>query len=67
MRACKGIMLFLPLSLEKTLKTIQEVEKKPGEAMALLSDPELHIIVNGKPSKNRALSVLITSRLQFRR
>ena len=40
-RACKGTMFFLPLPLEKTLKTIQEVEKKPGEAMAGLPDPEL--------------------------
>jgi len=54
-RACKGTMFFLPLPLEKTLKTIQEVEKKPGEAMAGLPDPELYIIVNGKPSKNKIL------------
>ena len=48
-------MFFLPLPLEKTLKTIQEVEKRPGEAMAGLPNPELYIIVNGKPSKNKIL------------
>ena len=55
MRACKGTMFFLPVPLKKTQKTIQEVEKKPGEAMAGLPDPALYIIFNGKPSKNTIL------------
>ena len=58
--ACKCTILFLPLPLEKTLKTIQEVEKKPGEAMAGVPDSELYIIVNGKPSKNKILCASMT-------
>ena len=48
-------MFFLPLPLEKTLKTIEEVWKTPGEGMAGLPDPELYTVVNGKPSKNKIL------------
>ena len=55
MWACIGTMFFLPLPLEKTLKTIEEVEKEPGEATAGLPDPELFIIFNGKPFKNKIL------------
>ena len=56
LKACKGTMFFLPLPLEKTLQTIDEVHKnKSGEGLAGLPDPELYIIVNGKPSKNKIL------------
>ena len=37
-------MLFLPLPLEKTAETLEEVKKK----LAGLPDPELYIIVNTK-------------------
>ena len=40
-------MFFLPLPLEKTAKTLEEVEKKP----AGLPDPELYISVNSKLTK----------------
>ena len=39
-RACKGTMFFLPLPLNKTLKTLEDIERKPGEAMAGLPDSE---------------------------
>ena len=59
LEACKGTMLFLPLPLEKTLKTIEEVHNnKSGEGLAGLPglpDSELYIIVNGKPSNNKIL------------
>ena len=49
-------MFFLPLPLDKTLQTIDEVHNnKSGEGLAGLPDPELYIIVNGKPSKNKIL------------
>ena len=48
LKACKGTMFFLPLPLEKTLQTLDEA----GEA---LPDPELYIIVNGVPSKNKVV------------
>ena len=44
-------MFFLPLPLEKTAKTLEEVEKKP----AGLPDPELYIIVNSKPTKKKMI------------
>ena len=37
------------------LFTIDEVHNKSGEGLAGLPDPELYIIVNGKPSKNKIL------------
>ena len=46
LKACKGSMLFLPLPLDKTLQTLEEV----GENTTLAS-PELYIIVNGRPTK----------------
>ena len=56
LKACKGTMFFLPLPLEKTLQTIDEVHSnESGEGLAGLPDPELYIIVNGKPSKNKIL------------
>ena len=56
LKACKGTMLFLPLPLQKTLQTIDEMQSnKSCEGLAGLPDPELYIIVNGKPSKNKIL------------
>ena len=56
LKVCKGTMFFLPLPLDKTLQTIDEVQSnKSGEGLAGLPDPELYIIVNGKPSKNKIL------------
>ena len=40
-------MFFLPLPLNKTLETLDDVKKHPS----VLPDPELYIIVNGRPTK----------------
>ena len=47
LKACKGTMFFLPLPLNKTLETLDDVKKHPS----VLPDPELYIIVNGRPTK----------------
>ena len=52
LKACKGTMFFLPLPLDKTLKTIDNVE---NDTTIELPNPELYIIVSGKPSKNKIL------------
>ena len=43
-------MFFLPLPLSKTLATLDEVGQS-GSAKSALPNPELYIIVNGKPTK----------------
>ena len=53
LKARKGSMLFLPLPLDKTLQTLEEV----GENTTLAS-PELYIIVNGHQPKARWCGVL---------
>ena len=40
-------MFFLPLPLNKTLETLDDVKKHPS----VLPDPELYITVNGRPTK----------------
>jgi len=49
LKACKGTMFFLPLPLEKTMATLDEVKQSE------LPNPELYIIVNGKPTKNNVV------------
>ena len=51
LKACKGTMFFLPLPFNKTLKTLEEVEH-PSTA---LPEPELYIIVNGRPTKGEVV------------
>ena len=51
LKACKGTMFFLPLPFNKTLKTLEEVEH-PSTA---LQEPELYIIVNGRPTKGEVV------------
>ena len=46
LKACKGTMFFLPLPLEKTVHTLEDVEKKTDGVPVRLPDPELYIIVN---------------------
>ena len=46
LKACKGNMFFLPLPLTNTMNTLEEV-MKPNP---VLPDPNLYIIVNGKPT-----------------
>ena len=53
LKACKGTMFFLPLTLDKTLKTIEDVENNADIASVGLPDPEVYIIVSGKPSKQK--------------
>ncbi len=52
LKACKGTMFFLPLPFNKTLDTLDQVEASSDDA---LPDPELYIIVNGRPTKGRVL------------
>ena len=51
LKACKGTMFFLPLPLKRTLETLDDVKRKP----CVLPDPELYIIVNGKPTKSNVV------------
>ena len=51
LKACKGTMFFLPLPLNKTLETLNQVEQS-GDA---LPNPELYIIVSGKPRKSKVV------------
>ena len=48
-------MFFLPLPLDKTLQTIQDVDNSKGMASVRLPYPELYIVVSGKPSKQKVL------------
>ena len=45
-------MFFLPLPLDGTLQTIEDVE---SNASVGLPDPDIYILVSGKPSKNKLL------------
>ena len=51
LKACKGTMFFLPLSLNKTLETLNDVNG--GDTS--LPNTELYIIVNGKPTKSKVI------------
>ena len=52
LKACKGTMFFLPLPLNKTLVTLDQVKQSGDTA---LPDPELYIIVNGRPTKSKVV------------
>ena len=54
LKACKGTMFFLPLPLSHTLETLGQV-KHPGDGGTILPDPELYIIVNGKPTTSKVV------------
>ena len=45
-------MFFLPLPLNKTLETLNEVRDSSKVA---LPNPELYVIVNGKPTKGNVV------------
>ena len=51
LKACKGTMFFLPLPMNRTLETLEQVQS----AKTTLPDPELFIIVNGTPTKNKVV------------
>ena len=55
LKACKGTMFFLPLPLDKTLQTIEDVENSKDVDSVGLPDLELYILVSGKPSKQKVL------------
>ena len=56
LKACKGTMFFLPLPLEKTVKTLEEVSQNAdGAAVTRLPNPELFIIVNSKSKTNKVV------------
>ena len=48
LKACKGTMFFLPLPLEKTVQTLEEVQNDTDGTLTGLPNPELYIIVNSK-------------------
>ena len=55
LKACKGRMFFLPLPLEKTVKTMEEVNKKVDGSVTGLPNPELFIIVNSKSKTKKVV------------
>ena len=50
LQACKGIMFYLPLPLYNTFETVTGVEGN-----ASLPDPQLYVIVNGVPTKDKVV------------
>ena len=50
LKACKGTMFFLPLPLDNTKRVLEE-----ALASSTLPDPEVFIIVNGKPTKSKVI------------
>ena len=57
LKAVKGIMFFLPLPLQNTLDRLDEAGFKAkfstDDVTSTLVDPELYIIVDGSPSKDK--------------
>ena len=55
LKACKGNMFFLPLLMHKTMETLDNVHELDNidESNVALANPELYIIVNSKPIKNK--------------
>ena len=51
LKACNGTMFFLPLPFNKTVATLEQVE----HLSSALPEPELYIIVNGRPTKSRVV------------
>ena len=47
-------MFFLPLPLHKTVETMEGVKAKDSSKISL-PNPELYIIVNGNPTKNKVV------------
>jgi hypothetical protein len=50
LKASKGTMFFLPLPINKTIATLDQLEHQPS-----LPDPELYIILNCSPTKQNVL------------
>ena len=56
-KACKGTMFFLPLPLDKTMDTVEEIDKVvTGKGQPTqLPDPELYIIVNSMTKSKKTI------------
>ena len=54
-KACKGTMFFLPLPLDKTMDTVEEIEKIATGEPVVLPEPELYIIVNSKSKSKKTI------------
>ena len=52
LKACKGTMFFLPLPLHKSMSTLENAEDFRPKIMP---DPELFVILNGQPTKNKTI------------
>ena len=48
-------MFFLPLPMKQNLETLKEAENSNKVTKFTLPNPELYIIVNGKPTKNKCI------------
>ena len=53
LKACKGTMFYLPLPMAKTLDTLNNVQYSSQAITSALPNPELYIILNGKPTKQK--------------
>ena len=53
LKACEGTMFFLPLPMAKTLDTLNHVKYSSQAITYALPNPELYIILNGKPTKQK--------------
>ena len=53
LKACDGAMFFLPLPFEKAVQTLEEIGSSSSSVD--LPPPELYIIINGKPSKQKVM------------
>ena len=52
LKACNEAMFFLPLPLDRTLQTIEDVQ---SNASVALPGPEIYVLVSVKPSKKKLL------------
>ena len=59
LKAVKGIMFFLPLPLQNTLDRLDEAGFKAeycsDDSLSHLPDPELYIIVDNRPTKDKVV------------
>ena len=51
LKASKGAIFYLPLPTKKTMETLDQVNSPDGS----MPDPELYIIVNSTPTKNKVV------------
>ena len=55
LKAIKGTIFFLPLPLQNTLDRLDEVGFQCDKSIVGLPDPELYIIVDSRPTKNKVV------------